>query len=35
MRDEGWVAIARADRYAVTVTGYKKPLERLDFEPLE
>ena len=35
MRDEGWVAIAAADHYAVTITGYKKPPERLDFEPLK
>jgi hypothetical protein len=35
IRDEGWVAVARADRYAVTTTGYDKPPERLDFEPLE
>ena len=33
IRDEGWVAVARADRYAVTITGYDKPPERLDFEP--
>jgi hypothetical protein len=35
MRDEGWVAIAPGDHYAVTITGYKNPPERLDFEPLK
>ena len=35
IRDEGWVAIAHADRYAVTITGYDKPPQRLDLEPLE
>ena len=34
IRDEGWVAFARADRYVVTITGYDKPPERLDLEPL-
>ena len=33
IRDEGWVAIAHADGYAVTITGYDKPPQRLDLEP--
>ena len=34
IRNEGWVASARAGRYAVTITGYDRPPERLDFVPV-
>ncbi|MDA0180061.1 hypothetical protein OJ997_07120 [Solirubrobacter phytolaccae] len=32
MDDEGWVAVAQLDSYAVAFTGYDRPPERLDLE---
>ncbi len=34
IRNEGWVAVARTDRFAVTVTGYDEPPNHLDLQPI-